>query len=73
VSPFSLTCCLTQHDAVKWVKNFFGVKDVNAARQRLGRVMKEECQTVAALTPELVDSVAKDIVTFVDGEQMHLT
>jgi len=70
VSPFSLTCYLTQHNAVKWVKNFFGVKDVNAARQRLDRVMKEECQTVAALTPGLADGVAKDIVKFVDGEQI---
>ena len=32
--------------------------------------MKEECQTVAALTPGLADGVAKDIVKFVDGEQI---
>jgi len=54
------------------VKNFFGVKDINAARQRLNHVMKEGSQTVAALTPGLVDGVAKDVMKFVDGEQTHL-
>jgi hypothetical protein len=55
------------------VKNFFGIKDVNAARQRLGRVMKEESQAIAALAPGLIDGVAKDIIKFMDGEQIHLS
>lgn len=54
------------------MKNFFGVKDINAARQRLDLVMKEGSQTVAALTPGLVDGVAKDIMEFMDGEHAHL-
>jgi len=33
---------LTQGNAVKWMKNFFGVKDINAARQRLERLLREE-------------------------------
>jgi hypothetical protein len=30
--------------------------------------MKEASQTIAALTPGLVDGVVKDIMKFVDGE-----
>jgi len=36
-------------DAVKQVKNFFGVRDINAARQRLERVLQEEDRAVGAL------------------------
>jgi len=43
------------------VKNFFGVKEVNAARQRLERLLKEEdravrAQVARAQAPTLVDS-----------------
>ena len=37
-------------DAVKWVKNFFGVKDINKARQRLDRLLQEEDLAVGAHT-----------------------
>jgi len=40
----------TQQDAVKWVKNFFGVKDISMARQRLDRVLQEEDRAVGAQT-----------------------
>ena len=33
--------------------------------------MKEESQTVTGLAPGLVDGVAKDIMKFMDGEQIH--
>jgi hypothetical protein len=33
---------------VKWVKNFFGVKDINKARERLERLLKEEVLAVGA-------------------------
>jgi hypothetical protein len=39
---------LTQRDLVKWVKNFFGVKDINKARERLERLSKEEVLAVGA-------------------------
>jgi hypothetical protein len=39
---------LSQRDAVKWIKNFFGVKDINKARQRLDRLLQEEGLAVGA-------------------------
>jgi len=55
-SFLALVCCyLTQHDAVKWIRNFFGVKDVNAARQKLERLLQKEDLVVGAQTLRLVD------------------
>ena len=50
VSPSSLICYFTQCDAVKFVKNFFGVKDIDKARQRLDRLLQEEGRAVDAQT-----------------------
>ena len=47
---------LTQRDTVKWIKNFFGVKEINAARQKLERLLQEEDRAVGAQTLKLVDS-----------------
>ena len=44
----SLTCFLAYRHAVKLVKNFFGVKDIKEARQRLDRLMQEEVATTTA-------------------------
>jgi len=55
VSPSSQICCLTQADVVKWVKNFFGVKDINKARQRLERLLQEEDLAVGAQTLKAVE------------------
>ena len=52
---FSPICYLTQRDTVKWIKNFFGVKDINAARQKLERLLQEEDRAVGAQILELVD------------------
>ena len=46
---------LTQGDVVKWVKNFFGVKDINAAQQKLERLLREEERAVGAQILDLVD------------------
>ena len=43
-------CYFTQRDAVKWVKNFFGVHDINKARQRLDHLLEEESRAVGAQT-----------------------
>jgi len=47
---------LTQGNAVKWIKNFFGVKDVNAARQKFKRLLREEERAVGAQILDHVDS-----------------
>ena len=48
-------CYLDQRDAVKWIKNFFGVKDINAARQKLEQLLQEEGLAVGARTLRVVD------------------
>ena len=48
---------LTQRDAVKWVKNFFGVKDINRVRQRLDRLLQEEGLAVVAHILTAVDGM----------------
>ena len=62
MSHFSLMCYLTQWDAVKWIKNFFGVKDINAARQKLGRLLQEEDRAIGAQTLKLVDGERTRVV-----------
>jgi hypothetical protein len=47
VSYFLLTCYLTQREAVKFVKIFFAVKDMKAARQQLERLMQDESRNIA--------------------------
>jgi len=48
--------------------NFFVVKDVNGARQRLDKLMQEESRNVEALTLGRVDGLEKKLVK---GEQTH--
>jgi len=55
VSSSSLICYFTQRDAVKRVKNFFGVKEINKARQRLDRLLQEEDRAVGAQTFRIVE------------------
>jgi len=54
VGRFSLMCYLTQRDAVEWKRNFWGVKDINAARQRLEQLLQEEDRAVGAQTLKAV-------------------
>jgi len=62
-------CYLTQRDTVKFVKNFFAVKDIKVARQRLERLMQEESRNTAAQVHERVDGLEKKRI---DGEQNTL-
>jgi len=55
VGPSLLICDFTQCDAVKLVKNFFGVKDIDKARQRLDRLLQEESRAVEAQTLRAVE------------------
>ena len=47
-------CDFTQRHVVKWVKNFFGVHDINKARQRLDHLLQEESRAVGAQTLKAV-------------------
>jgi hypothetical protein len=71
VSSFSLTCYLTERNAVKFVKKGFGEKDVEAVLQRLDRLTQDEARTTAAQTLEVIYGLVKNINMLMDGEQMH--
>jgi len=60
--PLSLACFVAQRHAVKFVKNFFGVKDINEARQRLDRLIQEEVATTAAQILGGVDRLERKIL-----------
>jgi hypothetical protein len=74
VSTFSLTCCLAQRNAVKLVKNFFGVKDIKEARRRLDRLLQEQVATTTAHIHEIVHGHAEIMKKLMDGdgEQRHM-
>jgi len=72
VSYFSLTCYLiTQREAVKFVKNFFAVKDMNAARQQLERLMQKESRNIV-LAARIHGRVGGLERKRMDGEQYPL-
>jgi len=66
----SLTCYLTHRHAVRLVKNFFGVKDIKEARQRLDRLLQEE---VATTTAQILGGVDRLERKFLGGERTHST
>jgi hypothetical protein len=57
---------VTQCNAVKFVRNFFAVKDIKAAQKRLERLMQEESRSTAAEVHGRVDGFERKCV---DGEQ----
>jgi len=74
VSVFPPTCYLTERNVVKFVKNGFCEKDVEAVLQQLDRLTQDdsESRTTAAQALKVVYGLAKNISVVVDGEQMHL-
>ena len=70
VSPFSLTCCFTQRNAVKFFKN--GEKNVEAVLQRLDRLTQDEARTAAAQTLEVVHGLVQNMRAVMDGEKARL-
>jgi hypothetical protein len=53
------TSYLTQRDAVKLVKNFFAVKDIKEAQQRLDRLIQGEAAATAAQILEVIRGQAR--------------
>ena len=68
MSPFLLTCDLTQRNAVKFVKRGFGGKDVEAILQRLDRLTQDEARTTAAQSLEVVYGLVHNMNLVMDGE-----
>ena len=69
VSQFSLRCCLTQRNAVKFVKK--GEKNIEAVLQRLDRLTQDEARITAAQTLEVVHGLVQNMRVVMDGEQPH--
>jgi hypothetical protein len=66
---FSLTYYLTQRVAVKFVKKFFGDKDIESVLQRLDRLTQDEARTTAVETLGVVYGLVQNMKEFMDGEE----
>jgi hypothetical protein len=62
---------LTQYNAEKLVKKFFGEKDVEAVIMRLDRLTLDEARITSAQTLEVVYGLAQNMRVAMDGEQIH--
>ena len=71
MSLFSLTCCLTQRNAVKFVKKVLGEKEIEAVLHRLDRLTVDEARTTAAQTLEVVHGLVQNMRAIMDGEQRY--
>ena len=69
MSPFSLTCYVTQHNPVKFVKKGFGEKEVEAVLERLDRLTHDEARTTASQTLEVIHSLVQNMRVVMDGDQ----
>ena len=68
MGPFSLSCHLTERNAVKVIKKVFGEKDVDAVLQRLDRLTEDEARTTATQTLEVVYSLVQSMTAIMNGE-----
>ncbi len=71
MSLFSLTCCFTHRNIVKFVKKVFGEKDFEAILQRLDRLTQDEARTTAAQILEVVYGLVQNMSVVMNGEQIH--
>ncbi len=71
MSLFSLKCCLTHRNIVKFVKRVFGEKYVEAILQRLDRLTQDEARTTAAQILEVVYGLVQNMSVVMNGEQTH--
>jgi hypothetical protein len=71
VSPFSLMCYVTQHNAVKFVKKGFGEKEVETVLERLDRLTHDEARTTASQTLEVIHILVQNMRAVMDGEQIQ--
>jgi hypothetical protein len=58
----------TQCIAVKLIKKLWGEKEVEAVLQRLDRLTKDEAQTTAAQTLEVIYGLVQNMRVVMDGE-----
>ena len=56
-----MACFFTERSAVKFVKNVFGEKDIEAVLQRLDRLTQDEARTTAVETLGVVYGLVQDM------------
>ena len=71
-SVFAYLYCLTQRNAEKFVKKFFGENEVEAVLQRLDRLTQDEARTTAAQTLEVVYGLVQNMRMIIDGMRILL-
>ena len=67
-----ITYLVTRCDAEKLGKKLLGENDVEAVLERLDRLTREEAQTTATQTLELVYGLVKNIKIVLDGARCFL-
>jgi hypothetical protein len=72
VSLLLLGYCLTECNAVNFVKKVFGRNDVEGILQRLDRLTHDEARNTAAQTLEIVYGLVQNLKLTVEGEQTYL-
>ena len=60
---------LTHGNEEKFVKKFFGEKEIEVVLQRLDRLTQEEARTTAAQTLEVVYGLMQNMRVVMDGEK----
>jgi hypothetical protein len=60
---------VTQRNAEKFVKKFFGEKDIEAVLQRLDRLTLDEARVTAVQTLKVVYGLIQNMKEVMDGEQ----
>ena len=60
-----------QHHEVKFVKNFFKERDIEAVLERLDRLTQDEARTTAAHTLAVVHGLVQNMREVMDGGQMN--
>ena len=68
----NISYLVTLCDAEKFGKKLLGENDVEAVLERLDRLTREEAQTTATQTLELVYSLVKNIKIVLDGARCFL-
>jgi hypothetical protein len=62
---------MIRYHAEKFVKNFFGEKDVEAVLRRLDRLTQDEARMTAVQTLEVVYGLFQNMKEVMNGKQTH--
>ena len=64
-------CHVTQWNIARILKKRLEERDVEAARQELDRLTRDEARTTALEIPKAVHGLVQNMNAIIDGEKMH--